>query len=332
MSTNAAEGDTTRPVHLRVDKVEVEVKSSGDEKKASPGKDPWDKFASVSTFLSGIVVALVGIAATAVYNSRQLESQRLQKDHELAIQRVQTVEKFLPHLASTDQKLRLGALDAIAALGDEPLATRLAKRFGGEGGVGALAGLTRSADPVVAESASRGLTELLGTLRSSVIVLESGESRSFSATGFFVSADGLAVVPSFALVDEPYRAKLVRDGLTYSVELVRKDDSRSLALVRIKVPSPVMPISLSTGKVSAGDQIIALGDVPSQGWVSLVGHITGAASGRLLSDLHLQRGMAGTPVVNARSELVGMAIASDAERRIGILVPGSEIAEFTQSK
>lgn len=331
MDTRAAGVDKVQPIQLRVDKVEVEVKSSGPERKESPGKDGWDKFASISTFLSGIVVALVGIAATTVYNMRQLDAQKLQKNNEIAVQRVQTVEKLLPHLASNDPKLRLGALDAIAALGDEALAARLAQRFGGEGGASALAGLSRSADPSVADTATKALAELFATLQSSVIIFESGEQGRTSSTGFFVSADGLAVVPSFVLDQEPFRAKLESSGAAYPVVLIRKDTSINLALVQVTLPYAVAPIALSKPLVTLGQQIIALGYAPERPWVSIVGRVTGLAPDKVLSDLQLQPGMAGAPVVNTKSELVGMAIASDFESRTGILVPAATIVDFVQS-
>ena len=332
MGISAADIERVTPIQLRVDKVEVEVKSSDTEHKNDRGKDGWDKFASISTFLSGIVVALVGIAATAVYNARQFASQTIQKNHELAVQRVQAVEKLLPHLASNDPKLRLGALDAIAALGDEALATRLAERFGGEGGASALAGLSRSTDPSVADSATKALAELFATLRSSVIIFESGEPSRSISTGFFVSSDGLAVVPAFALSQEPFRAKLDYSGPAYSVELVRKDNARDLALVRVRLPNAVAPLSLSKPPVTLGQQVIALGYTPDRPWVSVVGRVTGLAPDKVLSDLQLQPGMAGAPVVNTKSELVGMAIASDPERRTGILIPAATIVDFVQSR
>lgn len=120
------------------------------EDKEKPSKDLWDKFASISTFLSGVIVALIGIYATSVYNQRQLESQRIQKEREISILRVQTVEKFFGHLASEDHSIRRAALDSISALGDEELAARLAKHFGGESGAAVLASLSKSNDPVVA--------------------------------------------------------------------------------------------------------------------------------------------------------------------------------------
>jgi hypothetical protein len=93
-------------------------------------KDIWDKFSSISTFLSGVIIGSIGIYATVTYNARQLDAQALQKDRELTVQRVQTVERFFPHLSSKDENVRKAALEAIAVLGDEPLTRKLTVRFG----------------------------------------------------------------------------------------------------------------------------------------------------------------------------------------------------------
>ena len=81
--------------HSRIVQLEKTVK----ELKRRP-KDNWDKFASISTFLSGVIIGGIGIYATTTYNTRQMEAQELQKVRELTVQRVQTVEKFFPHLSS----------------------------------------------------------------------------------------------------------------------------------------------------------------------------------------------------------------------------------------
>jgi S1-C subfamily serine protease len=322
--------DATLPVRLHVDKLEVEVRMPAEPPKEAGGKDAWDKFAAISTFLSGIVVALVGIVATAVYNARQQASQDQQKTHELAVQRVQTVESLLPHLASSDPKLRLGALDAIAALGDEALATKLAQRFGGEGGAEALAGLTRSSDPQVAYTAVAALAQLFTALQPSVFIFESGEHAEASATGFFVSASGLALIPEFALARQPYHARFERGGPAYPVELVRTNALVHLALVQVAVPAPVRPVAIGEPEVEIGQQVIALGYAPGKPWVSVAGRITGQGGGMLHADLSLEPGMAGAPVVNSKSELVGMAIGSGPERTFSFLVPAGVIAEFMQ--
>ena len=79
-------------VDVNVERVELELKEPESSKKRQ--KDSWDKFSSLSPMVSGILVALIGVYATTVYNARQQDAQNIQKDREISIQRIQTVEKF----------------------------------------------------------------------------------------------------------------------------------------------------------------------------------------------------------------------------------------------
>ena len=108
----------------RVAQLEAELK----ELRRKP-KDRWDKLSSLSGFLSGAIIGGIGLYATATYNARQLDAQNLQKGRELIVQRVQTVEKFFPHLSSDKENVRKAAFEVIAILGDESLAVNYDSNF-----------------------------------------------------------------------------------------------------------------------------------------------------------------------------------------------------------
>lgn len=289
---------------------------------ANKGKDSWDKFASVSRFLSGVVIASMGLYATTVYNTRQIGNQAIQKERELAIQRVQTIEKFLPYLSSSSPEQKLAALDAVAALGDEELAMKLAARFGGSSGASALASLTKSDNAQVARDASRALSELFASVRLSVFALRSGgKAEVAQCTGFFVTTDGLAIVPLDVLVAEPNRVQLEQDGPLYPVTIVNRTASGSLALVKVSVPQPVTPIRMCVSGIRVGDQVFIVGYAPGVSWVSLAGRVVSIAGERIYTDARLLPGMAGAPVVNARAELIGVAAGSTLDRQASFLIP-----------
>lgn len=316
--------DFTQNLDERIQRIE--------EKLENPSKDVWDKFASISTFLSGVIVALIGILATIVYNRRQLDSQRIQKDREISILRVQTVEKFFIHFSSKNQNIRRAALDTIRALGDEELAARLAKHFGGESGAAVLASLSKSADPLVASSASAALKDLFSALRQSVLIIRSGEPEISLCTGFFVSSDGLVFVPSFALSKEPFKIEIPLSGESYIAELVKRDDNQHLALLRVELAAPAIPIKRFEDQIETGELVVALGYAGASGWKSTVGRITGeivdrTGSNRIASDIETHPGMAGAPVVNTRGELIGVAESKDAQGT-RLLIPAKNVLKF----
>ena len=332
MGNLEAENKASR-VEVRVDKVQLELDSSSQPRKEK-GKDFWDKLGAVSTLLSGILVGLIGIYATSVYNARQLDSQRLQQEREISVRRVETVERFFTHLASDNQSIRGAALDTIAALGDEELAANLARHFGGEGSRSTLARLSRSQDPEIARTAELALSELFGSLRQSVGTFYQGEAGV--STAFFISSDDLALVPSFALGDgnTPYFIQLAASDEKHSAQLLKRNDNLWLALVKVNAPGTVIPIPKTAAKVAPGDQVAALGYTPDFKWLSVVGRILGetqeSGQQRTIANLELRPGMAGAPVMNMRGELVGMAVASDG-RGTSHLIPAEVIWRFVTS-
>jgi GH24 family phage-related lysozyme (muramidase) len=84
----------------------------------SSGKDFWDKFGAVSTFLSSVVIAAVAAWFTHQYDKQQLNVNQLT-----------ILEKFIPHLASGKPEVQKVAILEITALSDAHFAVELAKLY-----------------------------------------------------------------------------------------------------------------------------------------------------------------------------------------------------------
>lgn len=127
------------------------------EKSAPPQKDLWDRFSAVSTVLSGLIIAAMGWYFTQSYNNRQaalleVQNQRAHdtKQHETRVLELQTVEKFIPHLSGTDETAKMGAMIAVATLGNQRLASQLGTLYASPGSIEAIEALLQ-----VAEEASK---------------------------------------------------------------------------------------------------------------------------------------------------------------------------------
>jgi hypothetical protein len=125
----------------------------GEAAERSAAKDRWDKFANVSTFLSSVVIAAVGLVFTSCYNMRQADRERDERRQQLAVQQVEIVQKFMPQLTGAEDEKKL-ALLAISALGNTKLATDLAALDKSSGSQEALEAIAASPD-----SASRTLAQ-----------------------------------------------------------------------------------------------------------------------------------------------------------------------------
>jgi hypothetical protein len=119
-------------------------------------KDFWDKFSSISTFLSGVIVALVGLYFTTGYNAQQSRRDEILKAEQLKISQVELMQKFIPQLNGTEKEKKL-ALIALSALGNPELATKLATLDQSEGSRAALESLVQSGDPDEKSLAERAL-------------------------------------------------------------------------------------------------------------------------------------------------------------------------------
>ena len=82
-------------------------------------KDLWDKLSSMSTFLSTVLVAIVGGVFTYIFNAREAK-------HQHNIQETQTVAQLMPYLTSKDEKQQRTALIAVKVLQDTSLMVNLA--------------------------------------------------------------------------------------------------------------------------------------------------------------------------------------------------------------
>jgi hypothetical protein len=112
-----------------------------------PGKDVWDKFGSLSIFLSSVIIAGVAALFTHEFDAAQVR-----------ISELTTLEKFIPHLASRDPNEQKLAIIELSALGDTAVAVGIAKLYPNEGtyaGLRAIAANGNSSDQALANEALR---------------------------------------------------------------------------------------------------------------------------------------------------------------------------------
>jgi hypothetical protein len=98
------------------------------------GKDFWDRLTAISPIIAATIMACIGAYFTYSYNTQLVH-----------VQEIQTVEKFLPHLAG-DEKAKRAAILAISSMGNAPLAAKVAKIFASPGTASALRSIAAASD------------------------------------------------------------------------------------------------------------------------------------------------------------------------------------------
>lgn len=305
-----------------------------------PPKDIWDKLSAISGLLSGVLIALFGIYATQAFNRRQLAAQDSQKARELSVLEVQTVEKFFPHLASNDNKSRTAALLSIAALGNEALATKLARIFADVGSREALSKIASSFASDAKQGAESALADLFSTLKASVVmVMVKVQSKSVSGTGYFVESEGLLVTSAHVVApmglteSDPNLPGPIQirtfDGNLLEATILSINLPTETAVLRATVSNPVSALRFRQSPIEIGASAIAVGMIFGK-WEARTGQVVGVEvsfsnhSGLIAVQMDTGPGFSGAPVIDVEGCLIGMGAYSDGAGT-AYLVPVSQV-------
>lgn len=126
----------------------------------SKEKDRWDKLAILSTFLSSIVIGVVGIYFTTTFKAREITTAdaqvRIAKDNAEAQVRTaeaqvrtadaQVAQQFIADLAGQNENAKKGALLILSTLRNKELAFKLGAFYASEGTIEALELLLKSGE------------------------------------------------------------------------------------------------------------------------------------------------------------------------------------------
>jgi len=146
-------------------------------------------------------------------------------------------------------------------------------------------------------------------------------------TGFIISPDGQVVTNAHVVENAVTIKVMLSDGTVKSAELVQKDPTRDLAVLKIQGDNLPAARLGNSAEVEVGDEVLAignalgLGDTPTvtTGIVSALDRQLQLAGNRLTrliqTDAAINPGNSGGPLVNAKGEVIGVntAIAGNAE-------------------
>lgn len=302
------------------------------EKLETPQKDFWDKLSALSTLLSGIVVSAIGFYATNVYNRRQKAAEEERKNQEVRVAQVQTIERFIPHLAKEDTKA--AALVAISAMGNEVLAVKLAEAFPGTGSTTALARIAGGKSAAAASDANRILDDIFSYLRARVVTVHDGAERR--ATGFVASAEGHVVTTAHAVATLSEAPQVgLPSGVLAEAKLVHIDIDLDLALLRVELREPIPSLELTPAAPEMGASVLALLISPEGVMKASVGNISlmqadFAHEGKwkvIGVRLASEPGASGAPVLDEKGRLIGLIQARNTAGD-RLLIPFDRVLRF----
>jgi hypothetical protein len=118
-------------VQLRDQQLQANRKLDELQLSKKPGKDKWDKASVITSFISGVLIALVGGAFTLLYHKQDSDM----KTRQIEVNKVDLVSKFMPYLVesgASDQdhlRNRIHAIRMFDILHDRDLSFKIAQEF-----------------------------------------------------------------------------------------------------------------------------------------------------------------------------------------------------------
>ena len=139
-------------------------------------KDFWDRFSTISVFLSTVVIAGLGSYFTYSYNKQQGTQEHQNQIHQTKILEMQTVERFIPHLTG-DEKTKEIALLALTTLGSSEFATKFSQLSPSPGSEAAADTIMRTAVALEQQQIPKAVTSVANT-----------EKEGWAYVGHFVNS------------------------------------------------------------------------------------------------------------------------------------------------
>lgn len=142
---------------------------------------------------------------------------------------------------------------------------------------------------------------------------EESESISIGA-GFIIAADGTIATAAHVVADATRIVVKLTDGRVFEAELVGTDVETDIALIRIPIALAVAPVMGRAATLQSGDWVVAIGDPYGLNRSVAAGIVGGGARHFaedrealfIQSDLALNPGNSGGPLLDASGSIVGM--------------------------
>ena len=136
-------------------------------------------------------------------------------------------------------------------------------------------------------------------------------ATSMTGTGFLISSEGYILTAAHILKDDNVATIIFRDGNFQDVNLLFKDEAADIALLQIP-PTNNLPKKLILGNSETLNQSVVLVGYPSGAFAETRGLITERNTDYLRTNISLNPGNGGGPLVNEEDRsIIGMIISAN---------------------
>jgi len=179
-----------------------------------------------------------------------------------------------------------------------------------------------------ASSSTGSLNELFNKYRSAVfMVLTSNGEQEYQGTGFFITADGIAVSNYHVFEGTSRGNDLIKtaDGVELQIERVvaqSRDDDYIVFKVRLNERVKYTPIPIAQKNPEIGEDVFAIGNPLGFEHTLSKGIVSGYRNNKSLiqTTAEITRGSSGGPLMNMKGEVVGITTAGMGEANLNFAV------------
>lgn len=169
-----------------------------------------------------------------------------------------------------------------------------------------------------ANSISREVKDVFERSAKAVVKIHGVDDHSeISGTGFFIDPTG-TIYTSYSVGGEAENFTTEFNGKQYSARQVLADDRSGLAILKVDLATPALPIANSE-QLEVATPVVMIGfplDLPKTPSFGMIAGFDRRYLGNYFSTTHLrvnlptQRGEAGAPLLNLKGEVVGILVGS----------------------
>jgi alpha/beta hydrolase family protein DUF900 len=195
-------------------------------------KDVWDKFAAISTFMSSVIIALIGIYFTYSYNKAESVRRELSEMRQHQINELEVVVKFMPYLTGNDENAKRTSITAIKSLAGVELAAVMAELHPSTGtaeGLEAIAQSSTTSGPerIIATAAANKIYDSLPAMR--VFYATDRARLSDKKVSYGADRGQLSFGSASVTIPELHRIGALEQPKIYKFEF-KSDPTRHIAL------------------------------------------------------------------------------------------------------
>jgi S1-C subfamily serine protease len=166
--------------------------------------------------------------------------------------------------------------------------------------------------------------EVYHTVRAGVFRIESGLSQG---TGFLVDTAGFILTNAHVVAGNLTAAAVLDSATRVPLQIVHRDNDADVAILRVAPVRihgrPVLPMAQTTPLVEAGERVFAIGYPLNQEQTLTSGIVSSVREGAIISDVNINHGNSGGPMLNLAGEVVAINTFGDFTNQGGPGISGS---------